>query len=205
MKRYSSFECSGSEDKLQNCTHHGPYPYQCNSHDYAGVICVLEEEGVLQCVYRVDIHYYNVADRTILNLNITLLAFMILISVMLVIILSLLLRCTLRRFRKHSVPGGNSQESEEGGTCRPNNHVTRTRLDHDMPYALLPTAIAPPSYADTILADQTVQQSDGLHHIVPSPEPQPEAEHETDSSSSANQFNLIVDETDTYTSTDQHS
>ena len=146
---------------------------------------------------------FDVADRTILDLNIALLAFMILISVMLVIILSLLLRCTLKRFRKQSLPHRNSHESEEGGasTCSPHNHITRTRLDHDMPYALLSTAIAPPSYADTILADQMVQQSDGLQHAG-STGSSPEPGDETEPSSSVNQ--LIVDETDIF-STDQHS
>lgn len=38
--------------------------------------------------------------------------------------------------------------------------ITRTRLDHDMPYALLTSSIAPPSYEDTLLADEVVQGSE---------------------------------------------
>ena len=38
-KRYSSFECLGSESRLSNCSFRGPYPYQCGSQMYAGVVC----------------------------------------------------------------------------------------------------------------------------------------------------------------------
>ena len=44
-KRYSYFECSGSEETLLECQHTGPYPYQCNSALYAGVLCTTEQEG----------------------------------------------------------------------------------------------------------------------------------------------------------------
>lgn len=95
------------------------------------------------------------ADDTILNLNITLLTFMIIISILLIIILSLLLKCTLSKFKKSpAFRGDQSESSSENG--RGGTNIIRTNLDPEMPYALLPT-IAPPSYQDTLLADQVVQ------------------------------------------------
>jgi hypothetical protein len=96
------------------------------------------------------------ADNTILDLNITLLAFMIIISVLLIVILSLLLRCTLKRFRKTPA---SRDESEPGRTGVTNTGIVRARLDPEMPYAPL-TRIAPPSYQETLLADQVVQTPD---------------------------------------------
>lgn len=100
------------------------------------------------------------ADNTILNLNIALLSFMILISLLLIVILSLLLRCTLNRFRKKHPSRQNRENGrEEESEGRIRSHIIRTHLDHEMPYAMLST-IAPPSYEDTILADEVVQQGE---------------------------------------------
>lgn len=109
--------------------------------------------------------FFITVDSAVLNLNVALLAFMILISVLLIIILSLLLRCTLKRFRKkptsHRSTDTASEEGRESRTgsraASPHLNIVRTRLDLDMPYALL-SSVAPPSYDDTLLADQIVQQ-----------------------------------------------
>ena len=112
------------------------------------------------------LHLGLYADDTILNLNITLLAFMIIISVLLIIILSLLLKCTLNKFKKTPATHGNQMESSGANGRGPGPSIIRTNLDHEMPYALLPT-IAPPSYQDTLLADQVVQTEP--HQVATSP------------------------------------
>lgn len=149
--------------------------------------------------------YYLITDHSVLNLNIALLSFMILISILLIIILSLLLCCTLKRFRKkptsHRSTDTASEEAREresrvSSSLRPN--IVRTHLDMDMPYALLST-VAPPSYEDTLLADQIVQQ-DSAPEYTPDAEGDTPTSSEDDvgSNSSANNP-LLAEEIDTET------
>jgi len=42
-KRYSNFQCSGSETSLLDCGFIGPFPYRCFTTSYAGVQC--QESG----------------------------------------------------------------------------------------------------------------------------------------------------------------
>ena len=128
----------------------------CGSQLYTGRGRESEERGRDGNPHDITLGLYMYADDTILNLNITLLAFMIIISVLLIIILSLLLKCTLNKFKKRPATHGNQMESSGANGRGPGPSIIRTNLDHEMPYALLPT-IAPPSYQDTLLADQVVQ------------------------------------------------
>ncbi len=85
---------------------------------------------------------------------------MIVISLLLIIILLLILRCTLLKFNRKASSSNRNRvsENEENTTNRVRNgNVIRTQLDSEMPYA---PPIAPPSYQDTLLADQRVQTSD---------------------------------------------
>lgn len=80
-----------------------------------------------------------------------------------------------------------------GRASNPHQTVLRTTLDHDMPYALLST-IAPPSYEDTLLADQVVQQNE---IILTSRSEQQElsvAALEEDSRSNSSTANLLLTE-----------
>ena len=71
-----------------------------------------------------------------------------------------LLRCTLKRLRKkpqtHCNTDTASQQGRESRVNSPQLNIVRTQLDLEMPY--LSTTVAPPSYQDTLLADQIVQQ-----------------------------------------------
>lgn len=90
---------------------------------------------------------------------------MILISLLLVIILSLLLQCTLKRFRKKNRSRDTASEAGRESRVSSPTNIIRARLDHDMPYAPL-TGIAPPSYEDTLLADQMVQEDSAPEYTV---------------------------------------
>lgn len=115
---------------------------------------------------------------------------MIIISVLLIIILSLLLRYTLKKFKKRA-----SRRSEGEGVSRMSSpHISHTHLDQDMPYALLPT-IAPPSYQDTLLADQVVQTLNTESAEGEGRTPQEEEEEETNSSSSTHVL-LVTDDSE---------
>lgn len=84
---------------------------------------------------------------------------MVIISLLLVLILLLLLRCTVIKFGKKST---SSQRHRRHGAYsnRENlsnsSRVVHTELDLEAPYAPTVT-IAPPTYAETLLADQIVQ------------------------------------------------
>lgn len=138
---------------------------------------------------------------------------MVLISVLLIIILSLLLKYILKRFRKKPSSHRNtdiaSEEDRESGISSPHTRIIRARLDHDMPYALLST-VAPPSYRDTLLADQIVQESlasentpDYEEHATASTEVTVAAEGDTDSNSSeqSNRYLLLTEESSDSTDT----
>ena len=138
-------------------------------------------------------HNFLTAENTVLNLNVALLAFMIIISLLLIVILSLLLRCTLKRFRKkptsHRSRDTAGPEVREGGRAgSPHLNIMRTQLDLDMPYASL-SSVAPPSYEDTLLADQIVQQD--LAPEYTSLEGDSAAEAEEESNSSADNLALL--------------
>lgn len=135
-------------------------------------------------------------DHTVLNLNIALLTLMILISVLLIIILSLLLRCTLKRFRKKSTSHHRSTDTanEDGRESRvgsPSLNIVRTHLDLDMPYAPLST-VAPPSYEDTLVADQIVQQDSAPEYTLEGDTATSLQEVADDLSSSLSADNLLL-------------
>lgn len=144
------------------------------------------------------------ADNTILKLNITLLAFMVLISVLLIIILSLLLKYILKRFRKKPSSHRNtdiaSEEDRESGISSPHTRIIRARLDHDMPYALLST-VAPPSYRDTLLADQIVQESLASENTPDYEEVAAEGDTDSNSSEQSNRYLLLTEESSDSTDT----
>jgi hypothetical protein len=77
---------------------------------------------------------------------------MIAITLLLVTILLLVLRFTVRWFRKKA--GGTSLRC--GQQTAGLERIIRTQLDLDMPYA----QIAPPSYSDTITADRRTHQDE---------------------------------------------
>jgi len=102
------------------------------------------------------------AGNTILKLNVSLLVLMVIISLLLIVILLLLLRCTVIKFSKK--PSSNSSRhgrhhnhtySDRGPSS---GHIVHTELDLEAPYASRVT-IAPPTYAETLLADQMVQSA----------------------------------------------
>lgn len=129
-------------------------------------------------------------------------------------------RCTLNRFsnKRRAPQSRRSSIGEEegiGGGSGNQRAVLRTRLDHDMPYALLST-IAPPSYEDTILADQLVEEGEiiltsGPNHHQPHFELLPEEPSEDDVTQddtvlqSSSTDNLIDSSCTTQTETTSHT
>ena len=105
-------------------------------------------------------------DNRVLHLNVALLVFMMVISLLLIAILILILRCTLNRFGKKRNRNRSNDDHHASEEERPNqvrnsnnrahNNIVHTQLNLEMPYFSTST-IAPPTYQDTLLADQIVQ------------------------------------------------
>lgn len=78
---------------------------------------------------------------------------MIAATLLLIIILLLILRYLLKFKSKPSSRSHRDRGNDRTASAR-RSTPTHTQLDPDMPYA----TIAPPSYADTLLADRRIQE-----------------------------------------------
>lgn len=161
-KRVGEFKCSGSEVSLSECKYSTTSTY-CSS-EYAGVICTTEPNGkqlfsvgnvdyIIVAIYMECVH--TESSTSSFNLTTILLVVSITITLLLIAILLLILRYTVKRFRpkpSHTQPQRERQESTR--STRTRTRIVHTQLDPEVPYAVT----APPSYADTLLADRRVQE-----------------------------------------------
>lgn len=161
-KHCSRFLCSGSETRLEDCQYSSA---EVVDGEYGALVCSTEAKGwstwlssnslcsLLKGLPN-SVFIVFATDDSTLKMNVSILVIMIFTSLLLIAILLLVLRCIVRNFKKKSLPSNRNQIS--GRTDRSHRtEISRIQLDQDMPYYTSVATVAPPSYRDTLLADQS--------------------------------------------------
>lgn len=93
-----------------------------------------------------------------MKMIISLLVLLIVVFLVLILVLLVVLRYTLKRFKKKPSSAQTHNRSSIRGRQAENERprITHTQLNHEIPYLPLPI-VAPPTYEDTLLADERVQ------------------------------------------------
>lgn len=150
-KRYDNYSCTGSEATLSECSHNGPYPYKCLSSQYAGVVCsdeIAQPSGDFL-------------------LKVIIAVMLVLLLLLLVTMAIVVIKCGLARLKCKNQPSVTGRSTEQVNSPREasgngQHGIARVSLDPNTWRELDPdfANLAPPSYEDTLLADQNASLPD---------------------------------------------